>query len=136
MVGALEPALQHRGFCAQALKICVDTLVQRHVADEYRGRVFALYDMLFNVALVLAAVLTALVLPADGHAPVSVVVIGLIYLGTATVDQRSFAQDAAQWATLAGSLEPGGELDLWSCNVASGPAGQLSASAIAATLAR
>ncbi len=71
------------GFCAQGLKICVDTIVQRSVADEYRGRVFALYDMLFNLALVTAAVMVALILPADGHSPVSVVVIGVAYLATA-----------------------------------------------------
>ena len=71
------------GFCAQGLKICVDTIVQRTVADEYRGRVFALYDMLFNLALVTAAAMVALILPADGHSPVSVVVIGLAYLATA-----------------------------------------------------
>jgi MFS family permease len=71
------------GFCAQSLKICVDTQVQREVADEFRGRVFALYDMLFNLALVLAAVLTALVLPPDGRSPVSVVVVAVAYLVTA-----------------------------------------------------
>ena len=76
------------GFSAQALKICVDTLVQHHVDDEFRGRVFALYDMLFNVALVLAAVLTALVLPANGRSAVSVVVIALAYLATAAVYLR------------------------------------------------
>ena len=47
------------GFAAQALKICVDTTVQRTVSDEFRGRVFALYDTLFNLALVAAAVITA-----------------------------------------------------------------------------
>ncbi len=83
------------GFCAQALKICVDTLVQRHVDDEFRGRVFALYDMLFNVALVLAAVLTALVLPADGRSPVSVVVVALAYLVTAAVYLRASVRPAA-----------------------------------------
>jgi MFS family permease len=71
------------GFCAQGIKICVDTLVQEHVADEFRGRVFALYDTLFNIALVTAALLTALLLPDDGHAPGSVVVIGAVYLATA-----------------------------------------------------
>jgi MFS family permease len=71
------------GFTAQGVKICVDTTVQRTVADEFRGRVFALYDTLFNLALVTAAVLTALVLPDDGHAPVSVLVIGVTYLVTA-----------------------------------------------------
>ena len=34
--------------------------------DELKGRVFVLYDMVFNVALVLAAVVGALILPADG----------------------------------------------------------------------
>ena len=43
------------GLTAQIIKICVDTLVQAHVDDEFKGRVFVLYDMVFNVALVLAA---------------------------------------------------------------------------------
>jgi hypothetical protein len=50
------------------------------VADEFRGRVFALYDALFNLALVVAAVLTALVLPEDGHTPLTAVIIGAVYL--------------------------------------------------------
>ena len=80
-------------FGSQSLKICVDTLVQVHVADEFRGRVFALYDMLFNIALVAAAVLTALVLPADGRSPVTVVAIACGY-----------ALVAAAYARLAGRL--------------------------------
>ena len=71
------------GFAAQALKICVDTTVQRSVSDEFRGRVFALYDTLFNLALVAAAVITAVLLPDDGHSPISVAVLGLAYLVTA-----------------------------------------------------
>jgi MFS family permease len=62
-------------FTSQAVKISVDTLVQQHIVDAFRGRVFALYDMLFNVALVLAAVLTAAVLPEDGHRPAAVLAI-------------------------------------------------------------
>jgi MFS family permease len=71
------------GFTAQGIKICVDTMVQRTVADEFRGRVFALYDTLFNLALVIAAVLTALVLPDTGRSPVSVIVLGVAYVLTA-----------------------------------------------------
>jgi hypothetical protein len=82
------------GFCAQGFKICVDTLVQRCVDDEFRGRVFALYDMLFNVAVVTAAVMVALVLPADGYSPVSVIVIGLAYLATAFVYTRRASTDS------------------------------------------
>ncbi|MCW2658297.1 MAG: putative rane protein, partial [Jatrophihabitans sp.] len=71
------------GFVAQGVKISVDTLVQQQVADEFRGRVFSLYDTLFNVTLVVAAVLTATVLPENGYSPTSVVLITLGYAVTA-----------------------------------------------------
>jgi MFS family permease len=70
------------GFVAQGIKICVDTIVQRDIDDAYRGRVFALYDTLFNVTLVIAAVLTSSVLPQNGYSPVSVAVIGVVYAAT------------------------------------------------------
>ena len=54
------------GVTAQSIKLCVDTLVQAHVDDEFKGRVFVLYDMIFNVALVVAAVIGAVILPANG----------------------------------------------------------------------
>jgi hypothetical protein len=68
------------GFAAQAVKITVDTVVQVHIADAYRGRVFAIYDMLFNLALVVAAVVTAVALPADGHSPGAVLATGAGWL--------------------------------------------------------
>ncbi|TCO46242.1 MFS-type transporter involved in bile tolerance (Atg22 family) [Kribbella antiqua] len=54
------------GFCAQGVKISVDTLVQTGVDDVYRGRVFSLYDMIFNVGQVSAAALGAVILPDSG----------------------------------------------------------------------
>jgi MFS family permease len=54
------------GVASQGIKICVDTLVQTHVDDAYRGRVFSLYDVIFNVAFVAAAALAAVVLPLSG----------------------------------------------------------------------
>jgi MFS family permease len=71
------------GFTAQSLKICVDTVVQRQVDDDYRGRVFSVYDTLFNLTLVLAAVITAVALPPDGRSPAAVIVIAAGYLATA-----------------------------------------------------
>ena len=68
------------GLTAQNIKICVDTLVQAHVADEFKGRVFVLYDMVFNVALVLAAVIGALILPANGKSVLILVVLAVGYL--------------------------------------------------------
>ena len=71
------------GLTAQVVKICVDTLVQAHVDDEVKGRAFVLYDMVFNVALVLAATIGALVLPADGRSIPVLAVLALCYLATA-----------------------------------------------------
>ncbi|WP_099901115.1 MFS transporter [Streptomyces sp. TLI_171] len=55
------------GVATQGTKICADTLVQESVEDEFRGRVFAIYDVLVNVAFVAAAGVTALVLPLNGR---------------------------------------------------------------------
>ena len=71
------------GVTAQVVKICVDTLVQAHVDDDVKGRTFVLYDMVFNVALVLAATIGALVLPADGRSVALLAVLALCYLLTA-----------------------------------------------------
>jgi predicted MFS family arabinose efflux permease len=58
----------------------VDTLVQTHVDDVFRGRVFSLYDVIFNVAFVAAAAVGAVVLPNSGK---SYVVVGAIAVGYA-----------------------------------------------------
>ncbi|MFE3513923.1 MFS transporter [Streptomyces sp. NPDC059166] len=63
------------GLVTQGAKIAADTEVQTSVDDAYRGRVFSLYDMLFNVAFVAAAAMSALALPPDGR---SVVVVGAV----------------------------------------------------------
>ncbi|HEV7653328.1 MAG TPA: MFS transporter [Mycobacteriales bacterium] len=62
----LLPAALLLGIVAQASKISVDTLVQEQVEDDYRGRVFSLYDTLFNVTFVAAAVAGAFALPISG----------------------------------------------------------------------
>jgi len=54
------------GFAAQASKICLDTLLQETVADDFRGRVFSFYDTLFNLSFVSAAAAAAVLLPPDG----------------------------------------------------------------------
>ncbi|HUQ61228.1 MFS transporter [Lentzea sp.] len=56
-------------FAGQVVKLCVDTAVQHDVGDEVRGRVFALYDTLFNVTQVTAVTITATVVPLDGRSP-------------------------------------------------------------------
>ncbi|MEU2239784.1 MFS transporter [Streptomyces sp. NPDC018338] len=67
------------GLITQGAKIATDTVVQTTVDDAYRGRVFSLYDVLFNVAFVVAAGVAALVLPPDGRSPLLVVLVALVY---------------------------------------------------------
>lgn len=71
------------GFAAQALRVCVDTILQEVVADRARGRVFAVYDTAYNLAFVAAAVAGAAVLPASGRSPAVLVAIAIGYAGTA-----------------------------------------------------
>jgi MFS family permease len=71
------------GFAAQGSKICVDTLLQESVADDYRGRVFSFYDTLFNVSFVSAAAASAVLLPADGKSYLVIAIIAGGYALTA-----------------------------------------------------
>lgn len=52
--------------CGQAVKVTNDALVQSQIADEFRGRVFAFYDVAVNGAIVLGAVIAAVILPTSG----------------------------------------------------------------------
>ncbi|MET9105175.1 MFS transporter [Streptomyces zhihengii] len=67
------------GLVTQGAKIATDTVAQTSVDDAYRGRVFALYDMLFNIAFVGAAGIAALMLPPDGRSVPLVVMVAAIY---------------------------------------------------------
>ncbi|MFC5285548.1 MFS transporter [Actinokineospora guangxiensis] len=67
-------------FVGQVVKLCVDAAVQRDIGDESRGRVFALYDTLFNVAQVVSLSLAALVVAPDGVSPGLIVTAAAVYL--------------------------------------------------------
>lgn len=67
------------GLVTQGAKIATDTEVQTSVDDAYRGRVFSLYDVLFNVAFVAAAGMSALVLPSDGRSVIVVLTVAALY---------------------------------------------------------
>ncbi|MDH2388217.1 MFS transporter [Streptomyces sp. HNM0663] len=71
------------GLVTQGVKITTDTVVQTSVDDAYRGRVFSLYDMLFNVAFVGAAGVAALILPADGRSATLVLMVASLYAAVA-----------------------------------------------------
>lgn len=68
------------GLAAQGAKIAVDTIVQRDTADEFRGRAFSLYDVLYNAAFVGAAALGAFTLPDTGWSRPVFAVLAVAYL--------------------------------------------------------
>jgi MFS family permease len=78
------------GGFGQSLKITNDALVQSKIADEFRGRIFAFYDVAVNGAIVSGAIISALVLPADGVSLAMPWLIALAYvLATFTLLRKS-----------------------------------------------
>jgi MFS family permease len=76
---ALIAAALLLGIVAQGSKICVDSLVQRSIDDVFRGRVFAFYDIVFNVSFVAAAAYGAATLPMNGKSYAVIVTIACGY---------------------------------------------------------
>jgi MFS family permease len=101
-----QPAYLAIGFwlnlVGQGVAICSTTILQEQVDDDFRGRVFAFYDMMFNVTFVAGAALSAAFMPLTGRAPVIIALVAVGYLVAAV----------AYW--LAGreppSPAPGGEI--------------------------
>jgi predicted MFS family arabinose efflux permease len=76
------------GLCGQAIKVTNDALVQSKIKDEYRGRVFAFYDVAVNAGIVIGAITAALLLPDNGSTPSLPIVIALICLFAAVILMR------------------------------------------------
>jgi MFS family permease len=73
VISQTEIALALTGFfvalCGQNVKVTNDALVQSKIDDYYRGRVFAVYDVLVNGAIVSGGLIAALMLPTNGVTP-------------------------------------------------------------------
>jgi len=76
------------GLCGQGIKVTNDALVQSKITDEYRGRVFAFYDVAVNAGIVTGAIGAALMLPDNGVTAYLPITIALFYLFAATVLMR------------------------------------------------
>ena len=73
------------GGFGQSFKITSDALVQSKIADEFRGRIFAFYDVAVNGAIVSGAMIAALTLPPGGASLVLPWLIAISYTITALV---------------------------------------------------
>jgi MFS family permease len=90
------------GFClgltGQCVAICATTILQEEVDDAYRGRMFAFYDVMFNVMTAAGALISAAFMPRTGR---SAVIIGLVAAG--------YAVTAAGYWLLSRQPSAGGE---------------------------
>jgi predicted MFS family arabinose efflux permease len=80
------------GLATQGAKISTDTVVQSQVDDDFRGRVFSVYDVLFNVAFVGAAAVASLMLPPDGRSVALILTVAALYAATALLLRRDGAR--------------------------------------------
>jgi len=76
------------GLCGQGIKVTNDALVQSKINDEFRGRVFAFYDVAVNAGIITGAIGAALLLPDNGATYLLPVLIAAAYLFAATVLMR------------------------------------------------
>jgi MFS family permease len=94
------------GYGAFVAKVAVDAQVQEGLPDDYRGRAFALYDILYNLASVVAAALMLAVAESGSFR------VPLLVAGAATVALAGgLAAEMARAGMLAGAgtePEPGG----------------------------
>ena len=68
---------------AQGVAICATTVLQEEIDDAYRGRLFAFYDVMFNVSLAAGALVCAVFMPLNGRSPVIIGVVAAGYVAAA-----------------------------------------------------
>jgi MFS family permease len=85
------------GLFGQSVKVTNDALVQSKISDEFRGRVFAVYDVVVNGSIVTFSIISALLLPQSGDSwlvPMLVAVTYLLIAGVVLRPAKFFLRDA------------------------------------------
>jgi hypothetical protein len=67
----------------QGVAICATTILQEDVDDAYRGRMFAFYDVMFNVTIAAGALISVGFMPRTGKSPVIMGVVAAAYAAAA-----------------------------------------------------
>jgi MFS family permease len=89
------------GFCLylarQGVAICATTILQEELPDEFRGRAFSYYDMMFNITFAAGALICLPFMPANGKSAGLMAFVGIGYVVVA----------AGYWAASRHSAGPG-----------------------------
>jgi MFS family permease len=67
------------GLAGQGIAICATTILQEQLPDDYRGRAFSYYDMMFNITFAAGALISAPFIPLDGKSPALLAAIAIGY---------------------------------------------------------
>jgi MFS family permease len=84
--------------CGQSVKVTNDALVQSKIDDYFRGRVFSVYDVVVNAAIVTGALCAAWILPISGDSWILPLIISVLWALASVVLLRPgkfFLKDAA-----------------------------------------
>jgi MFS family permease len=73
------------GVVAQGIAISTTTILQQETADDFRGRVFSVNDMLYNVSFVLGAAVSAAFMPDSGRSVAMLLVAAVGYVVAAAI---------------------------------------------------
>jgi len=90
------------GLFGQSVKVTNDALVQSKISDEFRGRVFAVYDVVVNGSIVIFSIVGALLLPQSGDSWLVPLLVAISYYLVAVITLRPakfFLKDASSTAT-------------------------------------
>ena len=68
------------GVTGQGLTITVTTILQERAAETFLGRVFSLYDMMYNATFVIGAAISVVFMPLNGKSYPMVAFVGAAYL--------------------------------------------------------
>ncbi len=82
------------GFGGQGVKVTNDALVQEKISDDYRGRVFAVYDVVVNAAIVSGSLIAAAVMPKNGLGITLPMIITTLYLVAAISLRKNWFKDS------------------------------------------
>ena len=82
------------GFGGQGVKVTNDALVQEKISDDYRGRIFAVYDVVVNAAIVSGSLIAATVMPKTGLGITLPLIITTLYLGAALALRKNWFKDS------------------------------------------
>ncbi|MFM1796480.1 MAG: hypothetical protein RL733_261, partial [Actinomycetota bacterium] len=83
------------GMAGQGVKVTNDAFVKSKIVDEYRGRVFAVYDVMVNAGIVSGAIIAAFVLPPNGVSSLLPALIAITYIsvGFFALRKKKFNSD-------------------------------------------